>query len=135
MLNRKAAALISLTAPSLQQAYARSLGRYARRVLRSVPISETRDLPEQSIESSSRPISLDAAVRATPQSSVEIAVMTVVPHASLLPTPNGPLRHDATVSPDFHVVYLWSAFGLALTGLSFAMGFGAEIGQALMTAG
>jgi hypothetical protein len=53
MFNRKAAALISLTAPSLQQAYARSLGRCARRVLCSGPISEARDLPEQSIDSSS----------------------------------------------------------------------------------
>jgi hypothetical protein len=61
--------------------------------------------------------------------------MTMVPHASLLPTPYGTLRHDGTVSPDFHAVFLWSAFGLTLTGLFFAMGFGPEMGQVLMAAG
>jgi hypothetical protein len=42
---------------------------------------------------------------------------------------------NTIVSPDLHVVCLWSAFGLALNGLFFALGFGAEIGQALMAAG
>jgi hypothetical protein len=32
-------------------------------------------------------------------------------------------------SLDFHVVCLWSALGLTLTGLLFALGFGGEIGQ------
>ena len=44
--------------------------------------------------------------------------------------------HDSTTIPaDLRAVCLWSAFGLALTGLFFAMGFGAEIGQALVAAG
>ena len=38
-------------------------------------------------------------------------------------------------SADFCVVCLWSALGLTLTGLLFALGFGAEIGQVLALAG
>jgi hypothetical protein len=30
---------------------------------------------------------------------------------------------------------MWSVVGLALTGLSFALGFGAQVGQALAAAG
>lgn len=43
-------------------------------------------------------------------------------------------QNDTTVSADFVVVCLWVAFGLALTSLFFAMGFGAEVGQVLMAA-
>jgi hypothetical protein len=39
---------------------------------------------------------------------------------------------DTTVSVDLVIVCLWAAFGLALTSLFFAMGFGAEVGQALI---
>jgi hypothetical protein len=38
-------------------------------------------------------------------------------------------------SADFHVVCLWSALGLTLTGLLFALGLGSEIGQILAMAG
>ena len=38
-------------------------------------------------------------------------------------------------SADFCIVCLWSALGLTLTGLLFALGFGAEIGQILAIAG
>ena len=36
---------------------------------------------------------------------------------------------------DFCIVCLWSALGLTLTGLLFALGLGAEIGQILAMAG
>lgn len=36
---------------------------------------------------------------------------------------------------DFSIVSLWSALGLTLTGLLFALGPGAEIGQILAMAG
>jgi hypothetical protein len=39
------------------------------------------------------------------------------------------------VSADFCVACLWSALGLTLTGLFFALGLGAEIGQILAMAG
>lgn len=61
--------------------------------------------------------------------------MTVISCLSVLSTPYGTFKHDSTASSDLRVVYLWSAFGLALTGLFFAMGFGAGIGEALMAAG
>jgi hypothetical protein len=38
-------------------------------------------------------------------------------------------------SRDFSVACLWSALGLTLTGLLFALGLGPEIGQMLATAG
>jgi hypothetical protein len=38
-------------------------------------------------------------------------------------------------SDDFGVACLWSALGLTLTGLFFALGLGAEIGQILAVAG
>jgi hypothetical protein len=44
-------------------------------------------------------------------------------------------EYDTTVSVDFVVVCLWAAFGLALTGLSIAVGFSAELGPVLMAAG
>jgi hypothetical protein len=42
---------------------------------------------------------------------------------------------ETVVPADFRVVCLWSAFGLALTGLFFGLGFGAEFGLALAAAG
>ena len=39
------------------------------------------------------------------------------------------------VSADFCIACLWSALGLTLTGLLFALGLGAEIGQILAMAG
>jgi hypothetical protein len=41
----------------------------------------------------------------------------------------------AIPSADFCIVCLWSALGLTLTGLLFALGFGAEIGEILAMAG
>jgi hypothetical protein len=38
-------------------------------------------------------------------------------------------------SVDLHIVCLWSALGLALTGLLFALGMGGGIGQMLAMAG
>jgi hypothetical protein len=38
-------------------------------------------------------------------------------------------------SADFCIACLWSALGLTLTGLLFAFGMGAEIGQILAMAG
>jgi hypothetical protein len=38
-------------------------------------------------------------------------------------------------SADFQVVCLWSALGLTLTGLLFALGLGGEIGPILAAAG
>jgi hypothetical protein len=38
-------------------------------------------------------------------------------------------------SADLHIACLWSALGLILTGLLFARGLGAEIGQLLAMAG
>jgi len=46
----------------------------------------------------------------------------------------GTLHRDSTVALDFRAVCLWSALGLTVTGF-FVVGFGAEIGQALMMAG
>lgn len=50
-------------------------------------------------------------------------------------TAYGILYHEKTVSADLRLLCLWSAFGLILTGLFFALGFGADIGLALMMAG
>jgi hypothetical protein len=61
--------------------------------------------------------------------------MTMIPSASALPTAYKPLRHGLNVPDDLRLVCLWSAFGLALSCLSFVMGFGADIAQALATAG
>jgi hypothetical protein len=43
-------------------------------------------------------------------------------------------RLDLGASADFRIAYLWSALGLTMTGLFFALGFGAEIGQILALA-
>lgn len=37
-------------------------------------------------------------------------------------------------SVDFRIVCLWSTVGLVLTALTFALGFSAEVGQALAVA-
>jgi len=42
---------------------------------------------------------------------------------------------DTAISRDFIVACVWSACGLALTGLFYAVGLGAEIAQALAAAG
>jgi hypothetical protein len=54
---------------------------------------------------------------------------------SEVPSPYGAVRRGLTVPDDLCLVGLWSALGLALTGVFVAVGFGAEIGQALMAAG
>jgi len=42
---------------------------------------------------------------------------------------------DTTREENFTVVCLWSMLGLALTGLVWTLGFGIEVGQALIVAG
>jgi hypothetical protein len=54
---------------------------------------------------------------------------------SEFPTPFRIAPPGMGVSADFHIACLWSALGLTLTGLLFALGFGAEIGQILAMAG
>jgi hypothetical protein len=44
-------------------------------------------------------------------------------------------RYGRVAPADVHVVCLWSVFGLALTVLFFALGFGTEFGQTLAAAG
>jgi len=39
------------------------------------------------------------------------------------------------IATDFYLVCLWSTLGLLLTAAAFALGFGAELGQALAMAG
>jgi hypothetical protein len=51
------------------------------------------------------------------------------------PTAYASSRLGMAFPADVRAVCLWSAFGLALTGLFFALGFGAEIGQALAAVG
>jgi hypothetical protein len=46
-----------------------------------------------------------------------------------------PFHRGTTIPADLLVACLCAAFGLLLTGLFFAAGFGAEIGQTLMAAG
>jgi len=41
----------------------------------------------------------------------------------------------AAIPADFSFVCLWTMFGLAMTALAFALGFGVEVGQALALAG
>jgi len=41
----------------------------------------------------------------------------------------------ATIPRDFTILCLWSAFGIALSGLLFIAGLGSEITQALAAAG
>lgn len=40
-----------------------------------------------------------------------------------------------TIPVDLSVAVLWSALGMLLTALVFALGVGPEVGQALLTAG
>jgi hypothetical protein len=61
--------------------------------------------------------------------------MTTIRSASELPTACGTLRRGVTFPDDLRLVCLWSALGLTLTGLFFALGFAAEIGQAMAAAG
>jgi hypothetical protein len=46
-----------------------------------------------------------------------------------------PQARDAALPRDFAILCLWSAFGLALSGLFVIAGFGADIAQALGAAG
>ena len=46
-----------------------------------------------------------------------------------------PQAPDATLPRDFAILCLWSAFGIALSGLFVIAGFGADITQALGAAG
>jgi hypothetical protein len=59
----------------------------------------------------------------------------MVQYRSDLPMAYRAFRHATVVPADVRVICLWSAFGLALTGLLFALGFGAELGQAVAAAG
>lgn len=42
---------------------------------------------------------------------------------------------DAAVPAEFGLVCLWAVLGLTMVGLIFALGFGAEVVQALAVAG
>jgi hypothetical protein len=61
--------------------------------------------------------------------------MTTARYASALPTAERAFQCGTTISADLRVVCLCSAFGLVLSGLFFAAGFGAEIARTLMAAG
>jgi hypothetical protein len=61
--------------------------------------------------------------------------MTAIRSASELPTAYRTLRRGVTVPDDLRLVCLWSAFGLTLTGLFFALGLAADIAQAMAAAG
>ena len=58
----------------------------------------------------------------------------ITQNQSEFPTPFR-TAHGIGPSADFCIVCLWSALGLTLTGLLFALGLGAEIGQILAVAG
>jgi len=60
--------------------------------------------------------------------------MTMIRYTSELAPPCGTLR-SRTVPVELRIVCLWSALGLTLSGLFFALGMGAEIGHALAAAG
>jgi hypothetical protein len=57
--------------------------------------------------------------------------MTMARCPSEPPPVYGALHHYPAIPTDLRVVCLWSALGLTLTGLFFAMGFGVEITRAL----
>jgi hypothetical protein len=57
---------------------------------------------------------------------------TTVQYLPDLPMVRG--ARDTADSTNLRIACLWSALGLALTGLFFAFGFGAEIGQILAVA-
>lgn len=61
--------------------------------------------------------------------------MTTMRNRSDLQQAYGTPHHAQTAFTELSLLCLWSVVGLVLTGLLFAMGFGAEIGQALMLAG
>jgi hypothetical protein len=64
----------------------------------------------------------------------ETAMMTMVRYRSDLQKACGSLHYRKTAYTELRLLCLWSVVGLSLTGLLFSMGFGAEIGQALMMA-
>ena len=45
------------------------------------------------------------------------------------------IHQPASIPVDFSIVCLWATLGLVLTALMFALGFDAEVGQALIIAG
>jgi hypothetical protein len=57
--------------------------------------------------------------------------MTMARYASKPPPVYGASHHYRAIPTDLRVACLWSALGLTLTGLFFAMGFGVEITRAL----
>lgn len=61
--------------------------------------------------------------------------MTTVRYRSDRQQAYGNPHHAQTAFTEFSVLCLWSVVGLTLTGMVFAVGLGAEIGQALMVAG
>jgi hypothetical protein len=62
-------------------------------------------------------------------------MMTTARYRSDLQQAYRTLHYAKTAYAELLLLCLWSAVGLKLTGLLFAMGFGVEIGQALMVAG
>ena len=59
--------------------------------------------------------------------------MTTARYASEMPMRS--FHFGTTIPADLRAVCLCAAFGLAVTGLFFAAGFGAEVGRTLMAAG
>lgn len=61
--------------------------------------------------------------------------MTTARYASELPMAYRSFHRGTIIPADLRATCLCAAFGLALSGLFFAAGFGAEIGRTLMAAG
>ncbi len=61
--------------------------------------------------------------------------MTMVRYRSDLQKAYAALHYVKTAYTELCLLCLWSVVGLTLTGLLFAIGFGVEIGQALIVAG
>jgi len=67
-----------------------------------------------------------------PQRREEVTLRAITENQSEFLTPFRDLGIGE--SEDFRIACLWSALGLTLTALFFALGFGAEIGQILALA-
>jgi hypothetical protein len=64
----------------------------------------------------------------------ETAIVTMARCPFKLPAAR-PSSYRASIPTDLHIVCLWSALGLTLSGLMFVTDFAAEIVQALVAAG
>lgn len=64
-----------------------------------------------------------------------VAMRAITENQSEFLTPLRIAHLGMGASADFCIVCLWSTLGLTLTGLLFALGLGAELGQILAMAG